>query len=112
MEAELKFGSEADESVDACASHEIYQHAPIHLETRMAKRPREMRNERQIVDGVADEDGDQVFEPSPGSCAEILLRHGRDRPREKGESENIGQVRTRCKSAHEIETYPANNSCS
>lgn len=74
--ARLEFGAETDESVDTDASHEIDEHAPIHLEAGMTERFGKMGKEREIVDGVTDKDSSQILEPPPGSCAEILLGHG------------------------------------
>lgn len=70
--------AQANQAVQGQANHEIQQHARVHGKPLVLQRFRKVRPKRFVVNCVAKEDRDQIFEPSPGSRAEnfLLLRQG------------------------------------
>jgi len=80
--AKSKARTQADQSIDCHADSEIDRHAQVHLESLVTKQVRQMRHERKIVDDVANENCDEVFEPSPGSHSEQRRHHRVRRPSE------------------------------
>jgi hypothetical protein len=72
----LNMRAEPYEPVYSDAHKEIEAHAPIELGTLVAKDNGQMRGEREVIDRIAEKDGNQIFEPPSGSSSEILLGHG------------------------------------
>jgi len=65
----LQVGAEADQAVDRDADDEVDSGAPIGAEALVAQCGGQVGNEREVVDGLADEDCGEVFEPSSRSRA-------------------------------------------
>lgn len=80
-------GSQADEAVDGHADQEIDKGAHIRLKSLVLQRFGQVRPKRFIVNRVAKEDGDEIFEPSPRGCAEdfLRIRQGPEPPGERGD---------------------------
>lgn len=67
--------TEADQTVHADADDEVEEHAEVDAVTLMAEGVREMRNEREVINGVTEQDGDEIFEPAARRYSEPLVRH-------------------------------------
>lgn len=65
----LETGAEADQTVDGGANGEVDEGAPIRSIAAMSEAIGQVREEREIIDRVADEDSDEIFEPPPRSRA-------------------------------------------
>jgi hypothetical protein len=74
----LKAGAEANQTIDGKTDEKIHKDARIHLKTLMLQRLGKVPVKRKVVDSLSQDDGDQVFQPSAGSCAEDLLLIGQD----------------------------------
>jgi hypothetical protein len=74
--AYLHLGAEADQAVHAYTNGEVDQDAPIHLEAIVAQEIRQVWRERKVINGVADDNRDQIFEPPAGRGTQVLSRHG------------------------------------
>jgi hypothetical protein len=74
----LKTGAETNQPVYGHADEEIHQDTCIHLKTLVLQRFGKVPVKRKVIDGIAYDYGDQVLQPSPGSCAEdlLLIRQG------------------------------------
>lgn len=72
----VKPHAEANQAVDCGADQEVHQDTPVEAGAGMAEGRREMRRERKSVNRVAEQDGDEVLKPSPGSGTEELPRCG------------------------------------
>jgi len=79
----LQAGAKANQTVHSHADEEIDQDAGINLEALVLERLGQMREKREVVDGIAEKDGNEIFEPSPRSRAEdfLLFRQGPMHPR-------------------------------
>lgn len=92
--------TETDQSEDRRAYHEVHEDAPIEACARMAELRREMRRERKSVNRVAEQNGNEVLKPSPGSGTEELPRCGhRLIARREGERGHIRTGSDGCKPA-------------
>ena len=73
--ADVEIGAEADETVHSKADEEVDAHARVNVGAMMAQRVRKMRRQGEVENHLAEENRDQVFEPSPWTCSEKLARH-------------------------------------
>jgi hypothetical protein len=72
----MKPHAEANQAVDCGADHEVHQDTPVEASAGMSEGRREMRRERKSINRVAEQNGDEVLKPSPGSGTEELPRCG------------------------------------
>lgn len=69
----LEAGAETNQAIDGDANQEIDQDAQIHLKTLVLQRWGQVVEEGEVVDGVAQDYGGQVLQPSPRGGAEDFL---------------------------------------
>lgn len=67
--------AQPDQAIYQDANHEIDDDSAINGKTLMTQRVRQIRHQREVIDGIAEKDGNQVFKPSAGSDSEKLARH-------------------------------------
>jgi hypothetical protein len=67
-----QFGSDTDQTVDGYTNTEIDEHAEIDLKPLVLKELRQVWDQRKVVNGLAEQDGDEVFEPASGGHAQEL----------------------------------------
>jgi|HubBroStandDraft_1064217.scaffolds.fasta_scaffold1158736_1 hypothetical protein len=72
----MKAHAEANQAVDCGADQEVHQDTPVETCAGVAEGRGEMRRERKSVNRVAEQNGDEVLKPSPGSGTEELPRCG------------------------------------
>ena len=71
----LQVDAQADQAVDTGTDDEIEEQAQIDFRAGMLPHRGQVWLQREIIDGVAEEDGDQVFEPSPPAGAKKCGAH-------------------------------------
>lgn len=64
-----------DQAVDRHADQKVHGNTSVHGKSLMAKLIWEVRKEREVIDRIAEKDGDEVFKPPPGSRSEKLASH-------------------------------------